>query len=134
MAKVALERGLFLLVKFYGIVRTCFYAGLAACASIGVEHNDAVVSLGNRLFRACFRTWRVVTVAANSWDVQIFPSISDNPWAIFPDIDEFDFVVVLLFAGYLTGLASPTELVIYFKSVFVHRSCLRCLLRVYPTK
>jgi len=113
MTKVALESRLFLLIKFYGIVRACFHAALATSALVVVEDYDAVFSLGNGLFRARFRAWRVVTVPAQCWPVEILPSIPCHPRSVLADVNELHFVIVFLCARDLTGLAAPAQFIIY---------------------
>ena len=63
--QVALLRDLLFFVESDHFVRTCFYAGPTPGTSIGIEYDNAVVPLRDRLLRARTDAWRILAVTAH---------------------------------------------------------------------
>jgi hypothetical protein len=123
MAKIALERLLVVFIETYCIVRAGFHAALTTCAQVLVEYHNSVFSLRDSLFRASFSAGRVVAMPAHYGAVKILQRIACQRWPDFPDMNELDFVVVFLFAGYLAGSAPPAQIMIYYERMLVHCFC-----------
>jgi hypothetical protein len=122
MAQVALERGLFFLVKTQGMVGTGFKAQLAADALLIIEDHDAVLPLGYGLGRTHGQAGGVVTVAAYVDLVGEVKSVFNHARAVLGHVEEFDFEIMFLLAGHFTGSAAPAGFIIYYQRIWVHEA------------
>jgi hypothetical protein len=120
VAQIALEGFLVLFVEIYGVVRAGFHAALTSCAHILVEYDNAIFSFRNGLFRAGPGTGRVVAMLTHSGTMEILQLVSCHLRPVFVNVNEFDLVVVFLFAGYLASSAAPTQFIIYYERKLIH--------------
>jgi len=120
MTQVTLERGLFFVVKANRVVRTSFNTISTSRAHLIIEHYNSVLSLGDCRFRASLGARRLVTMLTHRGTVEVDKFISLHARAVFQYVNELDLVIVFLLAGHFARSTSPTQLVIYDKSIIVH--------------
>jgi hypothetical protein len=104
------------------VIRASGQAKAAACASLIIHHHNAVISSGNRIVQARVYTRGVVAVSA---DVDLKNEIQltvNKPGAVFKNRNQLDPVrgPVFLFAGHLTGFATPAGFMIDKQRVNFH--------------
>ena len=117
MAKVALLGDIFINIESDRIVGTFIDTGLAPGAEIIVHDDNSVISFCNSLLRAGIGTGRIIAVPAKIDLKQKFGLIAADFRSVFTHRYQLDAVgcPVFLLAGHLTGSASPTQVLIYFK-------------------
>jgi hypothetical protein len=109
VAKVALLGHLFFLIEINGVVGTCIDTTSATGADSFIQHDDAIASFFDGVFRARIPTRRVIAVPASVDTIDIFPFAIDHSGPVLADGNIFHPLrcVVFLFARNFTGLAPP---------------------------
>jgi len=109
MAKVALLRDIFFIIKSDGVIGTFWNAGLTPGAKIVIHDDQAVISFADGCFRAGLGAGRRIAVSAQVDLKYKFRLRIDLPRTIFPNRNQFDTLgrPVFLLAGDLTGSAAP---------------------------
>jgi hypothetical protein len=127
MAEIALGCGLFFIVKANSMVRAFINAKLTSIAFLGVKYNDPVFPFHYGFHWAYLCTgWVIAVLADVHTPHEIKLSIHDFR-AIRPNRKILNTIVcidriVFLFAGYLTGPASPAGELFDNQCILIHGS------------
>jgi hypothetical protein len=112
---------------FYGIitdslVRTGINAKLTPRTFLPIQNHNAIVSFENGLIRTGIHTRRLITMPADIHMKNKIQFILDHGGTDFLHRDQLDTIGrrELLFAGDLTGFASPAEFMVNNEGVFRH--------------
>jgi hypothetical protein len=114
IAEMAFLRHTFFRIKLHHSKRTDLKTGFTSHTSLWIDKNDAIRSLADCVDGASLFTWRSGTMETTSRIIGEFHSSIYllNSLGSNPDPTRSFRWIVFLFAGQLTGAASPTDLLI----------------------
>jgi hypothetical protein len=109
-----------------GIIGAFGNAGLTAGAQVGVHNHNAVIALADGLIRTNLGAGGIVAMTAQVHLEAEFQFVINPPGTVLFNVYQLDTLrgPILLFAGHLTGLAAPAEVMVYTNFKLFHNSIL----------